>query len=257
MDHILGLILLGLGVQSPFTGPSVKGDSTVATASAVTSTTSGTFGGVPTTNTGLRPLGAHPDIVTFKSTLSADRANFLDDLEKKREFAQNAYQASMSAFQKNLTKIQDVRKHALLVKLNTFCQDINTKRTAKMSDMLTKLTDILTNITNRAATAQTAGKDITAVTTSVATAQQAITDAQTAVSAQAGTSCVLMFKSETSLRADVGYTISSMESTLKGIYTKVLAARTAVVAALKALAQVTGEPLTGVSGSASPSATTH
>lgn len=125
-----------------------------------------------------------------------------------------------------------------------------------MSDMLTKLADILTNITNRAATAQANGKDVTSVTTAVARAQQAITDAQAAVAAQAGTSCVLMFKSETSVKADVGYTISMMESTLKGTYTKVLAARTAVVGALKALAQATGEPLTGGTSSASPSATT-
>lgn len=84
MDQILGLILLGLGIQSPFMSSNVKGDSTVGMMSTVTSTTSG-ISNTTITNVGQRrPLGDHPNITAFKSVISDDRANFLQDLEKHR-----------------------------------------------------------------------------------------------------------------------------------------------------------------------------
>jgi len=113
-----------------------------------------------------------------------------------------------------------------------------------MTKMLEKLSTILTNVSNRSATAAAFGKNTTSVDSAVTTAQGAIADAQTAVAAQAGTTCTITIASDATVKNDVGVGIGKLHTALNAIYQKVVIARKAVSNAIHALSQVTGESLT-------------
>lgn len=223
VDQIVGLLLLGLGVKNPYVSslPAVKGDETVATATAVRATT------VNAVRVSAR------DLVN-------DQQTFISSLSAARSASQSEWLKAQSQFTTKLNTIADARKRALLQKLNTNCQAINQKRTDAMTVMLTKLSQILANVVNRAATVKA---DVSSVDSAVAAAKSAITDAQTAVSAQAAKQCVLTFASERSMKADVGKVISNLQSELRAVQKKVTDARTAVGNAIRALAAVSGESL--------------
>lgn len=218
LDQIVGLILLGLGITTPPASVNVRGVTTASEA-ALQTTTSGQL------------------------NWTAQRENFAANLANKRRLASDTARLTGSSFRQKLATIRDTRKRELVEKLQTHCQDVYTKRTAKMADMLDKLSAIAQNITNSANTAASAGKNISSVTEAVTTAQSAIAAAQTAVTAQSGTTCVITFASESSLKMDVGKVISNMQTELRETYVKVVAARTAVKNAISALSAVTGEPI--------------
>ncbi len=265
LSQFVGLLLLGLGVKTtPYANPNVKGDSTEATQTMTPAPTNGTSD----TNTQYKKTDTRPRILPVLSkdriaTRPGDtkeiarmetkqlheevvkgRQDFLEEVKAKREAAQAEFRVKQEAFKEKLAQIKDERKKALVEKLSERCQEINKKRTDTMTAMLTKFSTILENITNRAATAKTNGKDTTSVDTAVASAQTAITSAQTAVAAQAAGECVITINSESTLRTDVGAAISSLEKDMKVAYDAVLAARKAVGNAVKALGLVLGESLT-------------
>lgn len=261
--HLAGLILLGLGINKSIysQNPNVMGDSTTATATNIPpqylhgapfhlnpqqfATQSPNYHvGTPSGSTG----GYHPgfDTRAFGLALIHTDADFAAQVAASRAAAIKEYAAYQTRFHQELVTIKDTAKQGILDKLNTNCQTVNQRRTDAMTGMLTKLTLILTNVTNRAASASAAGKDTTAVTTAITTAQGAIADAQTAVANQSGSVCTITFTStgSASLKTDVGKTISGLQSVLQSVYAKVIAARKAVSDAIRALAAVTGEPLT-------------
>src|SRR5258706_3285985 len=265
LSQFVGLLLLGLGVKTnPYTSPSVKGDSIEATQtiSPTPTTTTTSTGKTYDTRPRILPVLGKPgsdrtatrpgdpkdkfriDTKQLHDDLITNRQNFLETLKENRASAEAAFKAKQDEFKEKLAEIKDERKKLLVEKLNVRCQEINKKRTDRMTEMLTKLSSILENITNRAATAKTNGKDTSSVDTAVATAQTAITTAQTAVAAQAAKECVITINSEKTLRTDLGATISAMEKDLKAAYDTVISARKAVGDAVKALALVLGESLT-------------
>lgn len=252
LDHLIGILLLGLGINSPY-NPNVKGDETVATQSALLPGKVRSFR--------LNPLEFETPRSNHTST-SATRRNTFDShafgmgiLKMQREFddgveaskaaALQYYQIYKTAFQQKIVSIKDTRKQALVDKLNTNCQNINTQRTDKMTTMLGKLSQILVNVTNREASAAASGKDTSGVDTAVTAAQAAIADAQAAVTAQAGVNCTITITSTASatLKADVGKTVSGLTASLQVVYAKVVAAKKAVGDAIRALALLTGESL--------------
>lgn len=272
IDQLVGLLLLGLGVKTtPFSSqPAVKGDKTEV-AQAVDSTTTtndtNTTGTKMDTRPRILPVLTKPVGLFFESRtatrpgdainkirreeikevhedLIKSRKDFMETLKEKRKDAHEEFKTKQEEFQQKLAGIRDERKKALVEKLSVRCQEINKKRTDAMTGMLTKLSSILENITNRATTAEAAGKDMASVNTAVATAQTAIENAQTAVANQAGKECVITINSEKTLRADVGATISALEKDIKLAHDAVVAARKAVGDAVKALGLVLGESLT-------------
>lgn len=255
LDNIIGLLLLGLGINKGIytQQTNVKGDEIVATSSGNTQGI-GTFhlnpndyktnmpllGGKAASSAGVRRFDPH----AFGLGVLKMQEDFADTVEASREAVKQEFENRQTEFKQQLARIRDTKKQAVVDKLNTNCQDINSKRTDKMTAMLEKLSVILTNVTNREASASAAGKDVTTVDTAVTAAQAAIADAQNAVAGQAGTLCTITITSETNLKTDVGKIISSMQSSLQSVYTKVLAAKQAVSSAIRALALVTGESLT-------------
>ena len=267
-DHIVGLLLLGLGINKSIYGPNgnVKGDQTVASqvttveqGSAIVSTSAGNVTGVkplPLKNvfrlmdpqnfyiasragTGKRVFNAR----AFGMGVMSMQENFANAVEASREASKREFEDHKTAFRQQLALMKDAKKQAIVERLNTNCQDINQKRTDKMAAMLAKLSLILTNVTNSAASSSAAGKDTTAVDAAVTSAQTAIADAQATVAVQAGTTCTITISSEANVKTDVGKVVSGLQENLKSVYEKVLVARRAVSDAIRALARVTGEKL--------------
>lgn len=281
---MMGLLLLGLGINKSMYGPTgaVQGDTTVASTSASASSTTSLH--VPPTgdnppSTGTKP--PYPPTNTFRlnpqnyATHTADfrggrpttgsgtvrpyydtRAFGLAVIRMQEDFAGRVSASSAAAmkyfedhkgaFQRELSLIKDTRKQAIVDKINTDCQTVNQRRTTVMTDMLARLSLILTNVSNRSASAAASGKDTTSVDNAVATAQTAIADAQTVVAAQAGTTCTITITGDSTVKSDVGKGISALQQALQVVYQKVLLARKAVSDAIHALALVTGESLTGI-----------
>ncbi len=264
MDTLLGLILLGLGINKGPFAPSVQGAETMAVAGQTATMPPPTATKPPITAKDrfrLKPedftVPFSPGTATKPGVRKTDfdrrafgmgilkmQENFLDQMEASREAAKQEFESRKQEFKAQLQKVKDERKRNVVDKLNTQCQNVNQKRTEKMSEMLTRLSTVLTNVTNRAATAKANGKDTSSVDAAVTAAQAAIADAQAAVSAQAGKTCTITITGETSLKTDVGKTISTMQQDLRTVYEKVIAARKAVMDAVKALALVLGESLT-------------
>jgi len=272
-DHMMGLLLLGLGInKSMFTpGGSVQGDQTVATASATANAPpSGNQRPMPAfrlnpsnyaiTNTDFRGGKSASgsggritfDTRAFGKAVMTMQADFAGRVESSREAAMQEFQNHKTAFQQQLIRIKDTRKQGIVDKINTDCQTVNQKRTIAMTAMLAKLSTILTNVSNRSASAAASGKDTSSLDTAVTTAQGAIADAQTAVAAQAGTTCTITIASDATVKNDVGIGIGKLQTALSVIYQKVMIARKSVGDAIHALAQVTGESLTAPKGGVKP-----
>lgn len=224
VDQLVGLLLLGLGVNKSFYGPypTVKGDSTVATAPGEPEDRE-----VPNKNLGILRM----------------QANFTHRVEASRDAAKREFEVHRTTLQGQLPRLKDTRKQAVVEKLQTNCQNINIKRTDKMTGMIAKMSSILTNVENRAASASAAGKNIASVSAAIGKAQTAIADAQEAVTSQSGAVCTITVTSETNVKTDVGNVISGLQSDLKSVYAKVIAARKSVSDAIRALALVMGEKL--------------
>lgn len=254
LDNIIGLLLLGLGINKGIytANPNVKGDETVATApgfvrgkpsfrlNPVEFENDAThIGGRAASEGGRRKL----DTRAFGLGVLKMQEDFTDSLIASREASRQDFEDHQTEFKRQLSIIRDTKKQAVVDKLNTNCQDINTKRTDKMASMLEKLSLILTNVATRAASASAAGKDTTTVDSAITTAQTDIADAQAAVTLQAGTPCTITLTNETNVKTDVGKVISAMQSNLQTLYSKIITAKQAVSIAIAALARVTGESI--------------
>ncbi len=256
VDQIIGLILIGLGLNKYISLPNlnIKGEATTAAQQ-----TGGSFGSntfrlnpkdfelpPPKTASGTGIRRSEFDSHAFGKEILRVQQDFATRLEASRAAAYEEFEVHKTEFRRKLAIIKDAKKKAIVERISTNCQSINMKRTDKMTEMLAKLSTILTNVSGRTASAAAEGKDTTAVESAVTTAQSAIADAQVSVAAQAGKTCTITLTTEANLKTDVGNTISSLEADLKFVYAKVIEARKAVGDAIRALSGVIGEPLTPV-----------
>jgi hypothetical protein len=253
-DQLIGLLLVGLGINTSFytPNPNVKGVETEATTTAAQKEPKKTFrldpknfelrGPISTASTaGLRK----PKLDTHAFGLSVMKMHedFAAAVEASRESAKKEFEDHKTVFQEQLARIKDTKKQRIVEKVSTNCEDINTRRSDKMTQMLGKLSTILTNVSNRAASASADGKDTSDVETAVTTAQAAIADAQLAVASQSGVTCTITITSDSTAKSEVGGMIRAFQSQLKSVYEKVVAARNAVGDAIRTMGVVTGERL--------------
>jgi hypothetical protein len=254
-DQFIGLLLFGLGIHvKPAPNLNIKGEATTAAQQTDSSFGNNTFRLNPKNfevqplNTASGPGIKRPefDSHAFGKEILRVQQDFVIRLEASRAAANKELVVYKNEFRQKLAIIKDAKKQVIAERISTNCQNINLKRTDKMTGMLAKLSTILTNVSDRAASAAAEGKDTTGVENAVTTAQTAIADAQVSVAAQAGKICTITLTTETNLKTDVGKTISSLEADLKSVYEKVIEARKAVGDALRALSGVIGEPLAPV-----------
>jgi hypothetical protein len=206
--YIVSIVLLGLGIQSPVINPNVKGVTTeVHTATASTTTT-----------------------VSLQHTLEVNRAAVAAKVTANHEM-----------FQSKLAGIKDTKKRTIVENVQNRITEINTNRIDTATKHLATMKNLLDKISAKALEVQKNGKDITSVTTAIATAQTAIDDAMAAVASQASKVYTIPISTENTLRNSVFSTRKSLETDILAMHQKVVTARTAVYNAIKALAIVRGE----------------
>ena len=201
----MGLVLLGLGINKSYyaPNPNVLGAQAVETAQSQQyprasfrlnlqnfATASTNFRGGPT---GSSSGATHPgfDIRAFGAAVMQTQMDFAGIESASKAAALSIFTNHHAQLDQQLKLVKDPKRQAIIENVNTSCQTVIQKRTDAMTAMLNKLSTILTNVSNRAASASAAGKDITNVNTAITTAQGAIADAQLLVASQSGTPCLI------------------------------------------------------------------
>ncbi len=143
-----------------------------------------------------------------------------------------------------LRGIKDARKKELVKKISDHLCMARDDRVNSLNQRLKIMTDILARVGEKASAAQAKGKDITAVTTAVTNANQAISTAQSAVNDFSSSSCVLTISGdELKLGREAKSANQQLTNEVKAVGEKVAVARKAVGGAVQALARVLGEAI--------------
>jgi vacuolar-type H+-ATPase subunit H len=138
--------------------------------------------------------------------------------------------SARTAFKEKLTQIKDTRKQAIVDKVDSRIQEANTKRTTQMSDALTRLTTILDKVSSKVipTTPQAASDLLTTARTKIATAK-------TSVESQKNKDYVIQITTDATLAQAVRTTLQTFSADLTTTHKTVVDARSAVVAAIKAI----------------------
>ncbi|MBI2641337.1 hypothetical protein HYW87_01960, partial [Candidatus Roizmanbacteria bacterium] len=155
-----------------------------------------------------------------------------------RQEAAEKFKARREAFAEKLQTIRDEKKKMHVERISTKLTTANTNRTNHMAAVLEKLTSILDRLTEKVGSAKTAGKDVSPAESAISSAQAAINSAQTAVSNQAGQTYVIEIRSETTLKPNVGQSVSQLEGDLKNVHKLVVDAKQAVSNAVREVAKL-------------------
>lgn len=154
-------------------------------------------------------------------------------------------QTRIEEFKAKLLQLRDVRKQAVVERLNNRICTMNKNRVETMNNHLERMLAVTNRVAEKAAVLKTEGKDVAAVEITVIKAKEAITEAQTAVNIQARKECVISITgSETTVGAEVRRAISQLETEIKAVRAKVTTARQEVAQAVKVLAMVLSEKIT-------------
>lgn len=163
-----------------------------------------------------------------------------EEIMKAREDARAKVEASRKELKVKLKAIKDERKRGIVETLADKFDKLNAGRVEHFGEVLEKLVAVLGRISDRAAKAKAAGKDIAPVAAAVSAAQNAIDDARAAVKTQAGKVYKVVVTEETRLKDDLGKVRDAYRADVKAVEEKVKSAREAVHAAARTLAGVPG-----------------
>lgn len=239
-DSFIGFILMILGLQTP---PMVKGETTTATMSATTATASSTA----SSSTGLSS-SAQAKLTERRNTLVKRIASskklkdaFLAEMIAKRASASANRAEKHDRFMTKLAEMKDEKKKVIAERVENNLTTVNTNRTTAMGNHLTTMSAILGRISEKAEKTE---KDTTKLLTLIADAEKKISEAMTAVSAQAAkTYSITITQGETNLKSDATSIRIALSDDLKAVHEKVKAARVSVLAAIKELGSLLGESL--------------
>ena len=183
-----------------------------------------------------------------KNLIESKREEFKNKIEAKRGETKSKIEAKRGELKERLIKIKDERKKQVVEKVYNQVNELNKRRLDHFSAVLEKLEKVLDKISNRTATAEANGRDISAVKTAITEATNAIALSRTAIQNQAGkvysivinTSTISASTSTESvlLRADVGKIRQALHSDLTGVQKTVKTAQEAVRKVATTLAQI-------------------
>jgi len=163
---------------------------------------------------------------------STQNQSLRNDLREARTSARVAFRAK-------LAQIKDTRKQALVDKIDTHIQEINTRRTTQMSEALIRLTAILDRI-NTKATASTSQTSLDLITD----ARTKIVTANTAVDAQKDKDYVVQITTDSLLGQAVKTAFQSFSSDINTTHQTVVDARLSVIESIKAIEPNKASPTT-------------
>ncbi|MEK7605033.1 MAG: hypothetical protein AAB478_00755 [Patescibacteria group bacterium] len=148
----------------------------------------------------------------------------------KQELLTNR-QATREEFKQKLAALKDERKQAIVEKIDTAMQQINSRRTAQMTAALERLSEILDRIADKAG-------DDPSVATAITNAQTAITTAKQAVETQQTKDYIITITGETTLGQTVKTAIKSLRTDLEATHATVKTAQQAVIQVAKLVMQL-------------------
>lgn len=262
-DYLFGLILLGLGLQSPITGPVVKGDQTenVQEASEEAEIEEHTSTGSAKEDkkkdsdkvkwldsddreTKIASRSERKDKHdTFRQNLRKEQEKFRLEFEEHKASAEAKLQARKETFELKLAEFKDKAKKAKVENIQQRLEEHNTKLTQRATENLAKISELLDRIIEKVQTEKTNGKDTGVVDSAITAAQTAIGAAQDAIAAQAAKSYVVPVTTEASVKSDTVATTKTLMSDAKLMHEAIVSARKAVSSVIRELAKVRGEPL--------------
>jgi hypothetical protein len=260
MDHIIGLLLLGLGIKSQVNSQAVKGDTTEMRQEVNTrSETPEASDDMQATNKNEleRDTKARSLIATITPYVDTRHMTKLDieafkaQIKKEQEQSKTELETKKTKFKEELQVINDARKKEILQRLETNFKTINDKRVAQMTEQLGKLQQILDKVIARAIAAKQTGKNTTNVDAMTLQCQTNITAAQAAVTAQSGHTYTIEISTESEVKSNVGTTRQTFELDMKSVNTAMKKARSCLYDAITELAKISGEKVGTGSGTGS------
>lgn len=244
-EQFVGFLLLGLGVQNPLTGRNVKGETTVNVQTTDTKNFSPEEREILKEELKKEREATRATLKEkhelLQQELKEKREDFLSEVKTQREETKAEFEAKREAYREKFTTLRDEKKKDILENLAQRITKINAERIERMTAHVAKMNEILQRIVAKAAEEKDKGRDTASVDSAVSAAQSAIVAAQDAVAIQAGKEYIVAITSETNLKNDVGLVKRTLESDMKAVHEKIVAARKAVSSAIRVLATLRGE----------------
>jgi len=173
-----------------------------------------------------------PSFALAQTSTPKQNQSLRNDLREARTSARVAYKAK-------LAQIKDTRKQALVDRIDTHIQEINTRRTTQMSEALIHLTAILDRV-NTKITASTSQSTLDLITD----ARTKIVTANRAVDAQKDKDYVVQITTDSLLGQAVKTAFQSFSSDINATHQTVVDARLSVIEAIKAIEPDKASPTT-------------
>lgn len=152
----------------------------------------------------------------------------------KREELKEKMTTRREALKEKLDAFKDRRQAQVAENVDVKLGQVNENRTSAMTQQLSKMLELSGKIQSRIDTAAALGKDTSAATTALLSANSAIATAQTAVEAQAARDYGITVSDESKVRDSAKAARDALNADLKSTHRLVLAARQALAAAVSA-----------------------
>src|SRR3989344_8642479 len=153
-----------------------------------------------------------------KQKMETQREEAKQKMETARENAKAKMETKREEAKQRLSDIRDKKKQELALKLANQFEELNKKWTDHFTEQLGRFSEIILKIQERADTAASNGKDVTAANVPIQSSTTAISTAQTAVTAQAAKTYTLDTSSITTSTAIT--TSGGQNEFMKGLRTQ-------------------------------------
>ncbi len=167
------------------------------------------------------------------------RIEFREALEeKKTELRERLEQKKIEIRERVQAFIADEQKQVIVERVYDQVNALNERLTGHYTEILDKLDAVLSGVLSRAGKAEAVGRDLSAVRSAVAEAQNMLVAARALVAEQAQKSYSFEISSEETLRSDVGEARNLLREDLESVKEKIREVHSAIREAAVSLAQV-------------------
>lgn len=138
-----------------------------------------------------------------------------------------------AALKRQLARFRDKAKAAKVENLNENMNTVNANVTSALEKNLANISSALERLKAKAAEAQTAGKDVTALNSDIAEVESEWAQADEALKAQMAKDYTIEVNTENTIKTDVQTVRNTLRTDLKAVHTEVMEARQSLADAVK------------------------
>lgn len=175
-----------------------------------------------------------------RETIASKAAERKESMDKRLQEHKELMASKAVELKAKLAEFKDKKRAAIVEKVNTVLNIINTKRTDEMKKHLAKMSELLAKLEDRVDAKDAQGKDTTAANAAIASASAAIASASSAVDAQALKDYTVTISSESAARADTKATRNRLHQDLQAVRKLVIDAKQALSNAIRIAATTLG-----------------